>query len=122
MTRVVDSYGRPANVIDTLDQSRRRHSPQFSQVLKIEGGLIAIALALIALGGVIVAAVLLPEITRSQSEAAVAVALRPISAQVASSQDRAWLAERNSFATAEQLKILQAELAAAGKPVRLDGH
>lgn len=112
----------PMEQIDYGGNYRAYQSPQQTMTLKVEGGLLAVAIALVALGAVLVATILLPQLAQSHANEAVAVALRPISAQVASAQDRAWLAERNSFATAEQLKILQAELATAGKPVRLDGH
>jgi hypothetical protein len=101
---------------------RSPHSPQQNVSLRLEGGSIAIGIALLALGGVIVGAMLLPLLSQSQSEAAVAVALRPISAQVASAQDRAWLAERDARVASDEMKILQVELAKRGIFVRTDGH
>lgn len=113
----------PMEQIDYGIGYRGMLSPQSHSTIKVEGGTLAIALALVALGAVLVATILLPQLAQSHANEAVAVALRPISAQVASAQDRAWLAERNEKINAEQIKIFAAELSAMkGQPVRLDGH
>lgn len=53
---------------------KSRNSPQQNMTLRVDGGSIAIAIALVALGGVLVAAIMLPQIMRAQAEAAAAPA------------------------------------------------
>lgn len=97
-------------------------SPQQHMTLKVDGGTLGIVLGLLSLGAVLAACILLPQLMRSQSEAAVAVALRPISAQVASAQDRAWLAERTGNINAEHLNEVRFALEAKGISVTLNDH
>jgi hypothetical protein len=90
--------------------------------LKIDGGTIAIAVSIAAIAIVIAGSAFLPLLAESKANEAVAIALRPMSAQVASAQDRAWLAERNSTLAAEQVDLIQVELAKRGIHVSVDGH
>ncbi len=113
----------PMEQIDYGINYKAQNSPQQSLNLKVEGGLLAIALALIALGAVLAACILMPEIIQSRANEAAAVAVGPVRTMAQSAQDRAWLAERNEKINAEQIKIFAAELSAMkGQPVRLDGH
>jgi hypothetical protein len=112
----------PLEQIDYGQNYKARGSSSQSMVLKVDGGSIAIAISVAAIALVIAGSVFLPQLAESKANEAVAVALRPISAQVASAQDRAWLAERNSKMTDENLRILQADLASRGIKVRLSAH
>lgn len=49
-------------------------SPQQHMSLKVEGGMLAVTLALLALGGVLVAAILVPEIIEARAHEAAAAA------------------------------------------------
>lgn len=112
----------PLEQIDLSGIYRSHGSPQQNMNLRVDGGAIGIALALVALGSVLAACILLPQLMRSQSEAAVAVALRPISAQVTSAQDRAWLAERTGNINAEHLNEVRFALQAKGIHITLNDH
>lgn len=112
----------PLEQIDYGGNNRAVLSPQQTLNLKVEGGSLAIAISLLSLGILVAACLFLPQLTEAQTRAAAAESLRQISAQVASAQDRAWLAERNSKMTDENLRILQADLAGRGIKVRLSAH
>jgi hypothetical protein len=102
---------------------RGRNSPQQHMTLTLAGGTLAIALSLIALGGVLIASLLLPQLLQSYTNEAVAVQTRSIAAQAATAQDRAWGAQQQATITAEQLKIMEIDLAKKGLLVRrVDGH
>jgi hypothetical protein len=117
------SEPEPMEQIDYGIGYKGRNSPHQHVSVKVDGGTIAIAISILSVGILIAACLFLPALTDAQIRATVAEQLRPMSAQVASAQDRAWLAERNEKINAEQMKIFAAELSAIkGKPVRLDGH
>lgn len=112
----------PMEQIDYGINYKAQNSPQQSLNLKVEGGTLAIALALVALGAVLAAIIILPQLAESRANEAVAVALRPISAQVASAQDRAWLAERTGNINAEHLNEVRFALEAKGIHITLNDH
>ncbi len=76
MTSIVDDAGQIREVRRVIDNdlSGGEHSPKQQVNLKVDGGGIALALSLVALGGVLVAVILLPQVMRAQAEAAAAPA------------------------------------------------
>jgi len=100
-----------------------RASGSSSLSLKVEGGMLAVALSLVALGGTLIMALLLPQLFQSMASEAVAVQTRSIAVQAATAQDRAWSAQQQATITSEQVKILEIEMAKNGLLVRrVDGH
>jgi hypothetical protein len=78
-------------------------SPQQHMTLKVEGGNLAIALSLLALGGVVVGAILLPGLIDSKATASSAFA-----------RQTAQEAERESRIAIEQVDYMRVELAKKG--------
>lgn len=74
-------------------------SPQQTLSLNVEGGTLAIAIALLALGGVLVAAILIPQIIDARANAAVAPAYATAS-----------YAERDSRVALDKIAYIQSAL------------
>jgi hypothetical protein len=101
---------------------KSRNSPQQNTTIKVEGGTIALAIALVALGGVLVAAIMLPQLMRVQAEATAANVVQPVADRAMQASERSYVAQTDSKLNAEYLKVLQIELAKRGIFVQVDGH
>lgn len=112
----------PMEQIDYGGVYRSYQSPQQNLNLNIDGGTLAIAISLLALGGVLVAAILLPQLMDKQAEAAALRISQPIATQAAEARSVSYIGERQSKIATEELRLLQVELAKQGTFVRMDGH
>lgn len=78
-----------------------------SVILKVEGGMIAIAIALVSLGGVIVGAITLPILAQKAA---------------APADVRSQIAEREARIAQDKYAYVQSELAKKGIFITTDGH
>lgn len=101
------SEREPLEQIDYGTGYQARFSPQSHATIKVEGGSLAIAIALIALGGVIVGAITLPILAQKASE--------PIAV-------RSQIAEREARVAIDQVQTMRIELARKGIFVNTDDH
>ena len=88
-----------------------RNSPQQHTTIKVDGGMIAIAISLVALGGVVVGAITIPQMMRSSAEAAAAPA-----------NAKASYAERDARVALDKLQTAQLELNRQGFKVDFNAH
>lgn len=74
MSKVIDDQGQVREVRRVVDNDLSGDGPKQQVNLRVDGGNLAIAVALVALGGVIVGAITIPQTVRSAAEAAAAPA------------------------------------------------
>lgn len=89
----------PMEQIDYGGNYRAFQSPQQTMSLRVEGGAIAIALSLLALGGVLVASILIPTLIDKAATAASSGAVV-----------RSQISERESRLNAEDIKLIRIAL------------
>ncbi len=101
----------PMEQIDYGIGYRGYQSPQQHLNLKVDGGGIAIALSLIALGAVLAAVILLPSLIEASAEKAAA----PANAAAA-------YANRDARVALDKIGYVQIELERKGIHISVDGH
>lgn len=101
----------PMEQIDYGYGYKAKNSPQQHTTVKIEGGTIALAFAILSFGGVIVGAITIPQMVRSTAEAAAAPAYQ-----------KASYAERDARVALDKLQTAQVALAKKGIDVNFDEH
>lgn len=124
MTEVVDDNGQIRKVVDN-DLSGGVNSPKQQTVVDTgtkAQATTAMVLGALAFGGVIICAILLPQLNAAQIRAEVAEQTKPIAVAAASAQDRAWLAERTGNINAEHLNEMRFALEAKGFHIELNDH
>lgn len=100
MTKVVDDTGHVREVKRVIDNNQSGDGPKQMVNLRVDGNNLAIALALLACGGVIVGAITLPQLARSEAAAAAAPAYA-----------KAEYAERDARVALDYVTSVQTELA-----------
>lgn len=108
------TYDRDIEQIDYGYGYKAQNSPQQHMSLKVDGGMLALAFAILAFGGVLVAAIFIPSLMESRAKAAVEEAVRPIAAKVASLESTSYIAEREARVSQEDVKTIRMEMAKAG--------
>jgi hypothetical protein len=113
MSKVIDDQGIVREVKDN-DNRKARGVQNQALTLNVQGGSIGIALGLLALGAVVVAAIILPQLMEARAKAAVSEAIAPIQAKVAAQETTTYFAERESKLAREHVAMMEHELAARG--------
>lgn len=102
-----DAKHEPLEQIDYGYGYKAQNSPQQHMTLKVDGGMLAIAISLVALGGVVVGAITLPILAKNAS---------------APADVRAAIAEREARIAQDKFTYVQTELAKKGIYISTDGH
>lgn len=99
-----------------------RASGSSSVSLKVEGGMLALAVALVAFGGVVIGAITIPSYASARVEAEVSKTIAPLQARLAQYEEVAWDVERDTRIQEEQIKRIEIGLSKKGININADGH
>lgn len=105
---------KPDHDIEQVDYGygyKGQNSPQQHTSIKVDGSSVAIGLSLLAIGGVLVAAIVLPHLIRSEAEKS-----------GSESAVRSLIAEREARVAIDQVQTMRIELAKQKIFVQLDDH
>lgn len=111
MSEIVDAEGNVREVRRIIDNNQSGDGPKQMVNLRVDGNNLAIALALLAFGGIIVAAILIPEIIEARAKEAGSAA-----------EARSVYAERESRIAIDQVQTMRIELAKQKIFIQLDDH
>lgn len=102
---------------------RSPNSPQQNnnQTVRIDGA-IAIALAMLAIGGLIIGSITVSAMVNARVEAEIAKAIGPLQAELAQQEEVVWRVERESRIHEEQIQRIETGLGKKGININTDGH